>query len=182
MTTYEANELLIQDFLLYFSVYRRPATIECYKNALRHFLRWLHPQDKLITGLTTMDFPKYVAYMAECGFKDGTKAINVTAIKSVWRWLYENERVPFGAERIKTPERLDVQSHETMNREEFVRMVAVYSEYIPQELRSKLIITLLFATGVRLGELLSMDVSDVSLEKMSATVRTFKRKKHVRKI
>jgi site-specific recombinase XerD len=180
--TYIQNRRIVDDFLLYLSVYRRPATISCYDTALRVFLRWLEGEGKIITSLEIMDFPQYVAWMGKRSLKDGTKAINVTAAKSMWRWLFENGRVPFPPERIKTPERLNVESHETMTRDEFRRIIQTFSEHVPNELRGKTIVSLLYATGMRLGEMLSLDVTDIDLEKMSATVRTFKRKKHYRRV
>src|SRR5690606_13977889 len=49
-------------------------------------------------------------------------------------------------------------------------------------LRNKLIIAFMFATGVRVGELLAIDVSQIDTEKRSAFVKTFKRVNYYRTV
>ncbi len=53
---------------------------------------------------------------------------------------------------------------------------------IPNQLRDKTIIAFLNATGLRLGEMLAVDVGQINLEEKKATVKTFKRKNHKREI
>jgi site-specific recombinase XerD len=57
-----------------------------------------------------------------------------------------------------------------------------FREFFPEELRDKTIVSFLWDTGVRIGEMLIIDASQIDLENKKAVIKTFKRNNHKREI
>ncbi|MBI5071842.1 tyrosine-type recombinase/integrase [Candidatus Falkowbacteria bacterium] len=176
------NHEIINQFLIWLRAGHSGATVSSYFWALRQFEIWLDLRKKEILKMTMPDFPEYHLWLENRGLHSGTRYSYLGTVRTLWRWLYQQQRVNFPETLIPLPNRNDVKSHECLFPDEFLKMISCFDELFPKDLRDKTAISLLFATGLRLGELLSLNVSDMNLEMKTAEVKTFKRKNHKRQI
>lgn len=176
------NHEIISQFLVWLRAGHSKETVSSYFWALHQFEKWLNEQRKELLTLTLPDFSNYLFFLENRGLRGGTRSIYITAVRSLWRWLYQQQRVNFSEAMIPVPNRDDVKSYDCLTPDEFLKIISSFDEFFPKDLRDKTIISLLYATGVRLGELLSIDVSAINLENRTAEIKTFKRKKHKRRI
>lgn len=176
----KSNHQLVEEFLLWLSVNRTKATVSSFKWALRQFEHWLTNNEKLILDLQPSDIASYILHLRKRGLKKGTQSIYVTAVRSMWTWLEENNLAPFRKSLIPTIQTEDVKSYLPISYEEYRAILGCLSGNVLKDIRDRAMISLLWDTGMRLGELQSLNLLDINLRTMSGKVKTFKRRNHFR--
>jgi integrase/recombinase XerD len=139
--------------------------------------------ETVITSLTFEQMLRYLEHLHSMELRANTKAIYVTALKSLYRWLDLQKKAPFDPQLIPSIS-IDpsVSSRNASTREEVEAILGTFDEYFPEELRNKACISLLWDSGMRLSEMLSLNVGDIDTETMHGRVKTYKRKNHIRTI
>jgi len=176
------NNQTIDDFLIWLRSGHTAATLSSYQWAIHSFQKWLKINNKPFSKMTVSDIARYAQYLENQGLKGGTRSHYITALKTMWRWLYSQKMVSFPDTMIPLPNRDDTTSYDFLEHEDFNLIMNQFNEFFPKDLRDKTVVSLLFATGMRLGELLSLNVSDIDTASRTAIVQTFKRKNHKREI
>lgn len=178
----EGNQELISEYLLWVRAKHAPDTVKSYASALSVFARWAKDNAVEIPAMKVADHTEYIYSLERRGLKSGTRSIYVTAVKSLWRWLRESGHVTIHESSIPTPSNRDAESYPTMTPEDYARIMGAFGDVLPLDIRNAAAVAMLWATGLRIGELMSMDVVDIDVDRMTAVVRTFKRKNHRRSI
>ena len=95
----------------------------------------------------------------------------LAAVKSLYRWLYDTDAIGYDPTRklgaAKIPRRLP---KTVLTVEEAVRLVESPDRSTPLGVRDRAMLELLYATGLRRGELLALDEDDVSIEEQIVRV------------
>lgn len=116
--------------------------------------------------ITEHDLRKYVTSMIESGnFSDWTMYTNQIIIKNCFfTWLYKAEKPDFPAVvkwmRPKVPNRNGKLPEDMISEDEALRLIQAADNP-----RDKAIVAFLFETGCRIGELMSLRIKNVHLEK-----------------
>lgn len=159
---------LVYDFLSYLNLQKRssPLTTNSYKSDLEQFFTYLQqeagvssPQD-----VTTLHIRGFVASLMEKGLQPRSVNRKLSSLKSFYKYLLKNELITANpASRIqgpKTPKRLAVFMDESQTEK-------IFDHYTFKEgfdgQRDKLLIDILYQTGIRRAELLSLKDSDIDL-------------------
>lgn len=177
----KTNDEIIDSFLLWLNAGHSKATVQSYSDALRSFRKWLYATGKEIRSLRLKDVTLYSQSLENRGIKSSTRFHYMTALRSLWRWLEKQDLTTFTASLIPMP-KYEKDRRDALEPDEFRRIMDSFDENFPKQLRNKLIVAMLFMSGMRLGELLSIDVSNLDLPRMCVTIRTFKRKNHKREV
>ena len=172
--------LLLEEYLGYLGAikHRSPCTIQEYRVDILMFFMWLSTQrgqpiesrdfdfvDKaFVYSITLADMYAYISYyQLERQASSGAQARRIVAIRQFWRYLKENSVIEVNvAERLeapKQPKRLP----KYLSLEESVRLL-IACEHHP---RNHCIITILLNCVLRISELASLDVSQVSGDVLS---------------
>lgn len=168
----------ISQFLNFLAVEKNASanTIAAYKNDLTQFLNHVNlPSNNseyawdAVTGTTIVD---YVTNLRDRSYKDATVARKVAAVKSFFGFLLAEKLITADpTENLKSP-----QVGKTLPR---ALTAAEVDELLEQPARrntvearrDKAMLELLYATGLRVTELVSLDINDVALESDPVTVR-----------
>ena len=135
----------------------RPATIENYVGDVRHFAAWLGERDP--RDVTTADLRAFLAEYAQ-GRRAKTVRETQIALKRFFRFLAEEGEVrrdPAQALRLMSY-RVDPQP--TYTQDEVETLLAACGTRTLEGVRDRALVRVLFDTGVREGELLSMTLPD----------------------
>lgn len=178
----EQNQELIRLFLAWVAMSKSKETVRSYGFALMQFEHWLEAHQKILVECSINDISEYIASLRERGLKAGTISVYAASLKSLWKWLHSQGIVKWDERLIPHISADDVTSYAVAQPRDVKRLVASYRDYFPDELRDKAAISLLWDTGVRVSELLSLNVHDLDLVGKKAVTRTYKRKKHFREI
>jgi len=142
-----------------------PYTLRNYTNDLKEFLVFLHAEG--IISLEMVDQPllrRYLAWLLEQGKARSSIARKMSALRSFYRYLTVENIVSSNpletASSVKQEKRLPgFLSLEDMN-----RLLAAPDASTPQGLRDRAILEMLYACGLRVSEIVKLDLEQVDLE------------------
>ena len=162
----------IDSFLNYMTVERAvsPNTVAAYRNDLHQFADFMdarrphgaHGTD--VWGVDDEAVSSYVLHLGERGYSETTRARKVASLKSLFGFLVEEETIPRDpTENLSSP-RLGRSLPEVLSVEEVDALLHAASGQSPEEMRDQAMLELLYASGVRVSELVSLDLEDIDLE------------------
>ena len=159
-------EQTVQQFISYLhNVKKTSANTEAsYRRDLSKFCLFLADKGIHNVGeITAEDLEAYVAYLKENKFAVATISRNIAAIKTFFHYMYKESLVSADiSDTLKAP-KIEKKMPEIMSMEEVVRLLEQPGGDSPKEIRDKAMLELLYATGIRVTELISLKVSDVNL-------------------
>jgi len=177
------NQEFYGQFLNWLSIGHTSATVSSYQWGLKIFIDWLDGTEKELLELKEKDFVDYCHYLKnDRRVKNSTAASYFCSVRTMWRWLYRQKMVLFSDDLIPVPKADDREHYPFLTECELELILGSFDEFYPKDLRDKTIFAFLFATGLRLGELLDIDAADIDLDRQKATVKTEKRKNHYREV
>ena len=167
----------IAQFLNFLAVEKNASsnTIAAYRNDLGQFQKFAGAADGEKDAWAKIDGKKVVGFvedLRERQYKDATVARKIAAVKSFFGFLAAEGLVPQDpTEQLKSP-----QVGKSLPRALSVKEVDELLEQparrnTPEARRDKAMLELLYATGLRVTELVSLDLADVALESDPVTVR-----------
>ncbi len=118
---------------------------------------------KPLSDVTVDDLQTYISNMGEQGFKPATISRNIASIKAFYHYLVKEGIVKEDVSvSLKSP-RIEKKLPEILTTDEVVRLLEQPKGDSPKEVRDKAMLELLYATGIRVSELISLLESDVNM-------------------
>ncbi|RLC66051.1 MAG: recombinase XerC [Chloroflexi bacterium] len=148
-----------------------PYTIKNYGNDIGQFLNYCRSQG--VSALEQVDRPLlrcYLAELDEVGYAKASIARRVAELRSFGDFLLregEVERNPF---RLVSAPRIPKRLPQYLTVAEVEALLAVPDTSTPLGLRNRAIIEMLYSAGLRVSELVGLDVADVDLEQAQVCV------------
>jgi integrase/recombinase XerD len=159
-------EQIIDQFMSYLHNIKKTSsnTELSYKRDLAKFGAFLLEKGiKDVRGITKEDLETYVVYLRDNKFAVATISRNIAAIKAFFHYMCKEGIVDEDiSDTLKAP-KIEKKVPEIMSMEEVVKLLEQPSGDSPKEIRDKAMLELLYATGIRVTELISLKVSDVNL-------------------
>ncbi len=156
---------LIDDFLAYLSSQknRSPNTIEAYRNDLNQFVEFLELNREIesITDVTQEDVAVFVSALFSHGHRKTSIERKLSAVRSFYNFLLRRGDVKLNPARYVGPIKKGKRLPQVVTESEINGLLDDWHPQNPLEFRDKAMIELLYDTGLRASELLSLDVSDV---------------------
>ncbi|MBH0164095.1 tyrosine-type recombinase/integrase [Fictibacillus sp. 7GRE50] len=139
-------------------------TIRSYRMALRQFFAFC---EKNFDEVKATDIRAWLSSMEEKELKPRTIHIKLSALKSFYRYCMEENKVKKNPTvTIQTPKIDDSLPYYLSKRQ-----VALLQEHTKENPRDRAIVEMLYATGVRVSELLQMKKEDIKWETMQIWIR-----------
>ena len=147
-------------------------TVLSYNRDLTKFIKYLRTNK--ITSLDKVeekDLEKYIKELNDNGFKSATVSRNIASLKAFFHYL-NNEGVLSNdpTKSLKSP-KIEKKIPEILTTDEVFALLEQPSGDSPQEIRDKAMLELLYATGIRVSELINLETSDVNLKTSSILCR-----------
>ncbi|MCM1124792.1 MAG: site-specific tyrosine recombinase XerD [Eubacterium sp.] len=113
--------------------------------------------------ISEQDLEDYVKYLEDNQFAAATVSRNIASLKAFYHYLVQEGIVAEDiAEPLKAP-KIEKKIPEIMSPDEVVRLLEQPSGDSPKEVRDKAMLELLYATGIRVTELITLKISDVNM-------------------
>lgn len=164
---------LIDEYLQHLEIEKNCSklTIRDYRLYLGRFASWLSSTlpEQSVKNLALSDIRKYRLFLANWQDKKRGPLARVTqnyyiiALRAFFKWLIKNDYQVLSPEKIELP-KVESRSLKFLNREQIERFLVQPDITNPKGLRDKAILELLFSTGLRVSELVSLNRSQVNLE------------------
>ena len=172
----------IQKFVQYMREIRKTSdnTVVSYERDLRKMNQFFQEQGiEQVSQITATGLNSYILFQEKMGRKPSTVSRSVTALKAFFHYLqkegYMEEDI---AEDLKAP-KVEKKAPAVLTREETVRLLEEAKGKSPKELRDSAMLELLYATGIRVSELISLKVTDVNMQMEYITCRDGSRERIV---
>lgn len=124
---------------------------------------------------TKEDLEDYVGYLEKKGLSSATICRNVVSIKAFFQYCCAKEGLAKNPAKNLMPPKIDRKSPEVLSFREVDALLERPSGKGPKGLRDKAMLELLYATGLRVSELLQLRLEDINLETCHLQCRGRKR-------
>lgn len=142
-------------------------TIAAYRNDLMQFAGFLEDQRRLTTwrALTDDELKSYLLYLHERGYATSTVARKTAALRSFCSFLVDQEHIRADPTESLASPRVAKNVPRAMTKREVEQLFnQLLSSESSDVLRDLAMLKLLYGTGMRVSELVSLDLSDLDLE------------------
>jgi len=110
------------------------------------------------------DFSDYLATRKRVGLAAASIKLGVVALKIFFRWLHHRQRIPRDPAELLAMPRLERFLPETMNEAQVEQLLTSIADESPQALRNRAMLELLYASGLRVSELVNARLENLDLE------------------
>ena len=162
----------VDNFLHYMTVERgvSPNTLAAYRNDLHQLTEFMESRSGRSddgvrwSDIGDDDIAAYVLHLHDLGYSDTTRARKVASTKSMFGFLIQEGEVQRNpTENLRSP-RVGRSLPEALTVDEVERLLsAPESRHTPESLRDQAMLELLYATGMRVTEMVSLDIDDIDL-------------------
>ncbi len=160
-------ESLIQEFIEYLDHEKGLAenTLESYGRDLRQYYGFLSEDPpRSLANASQSTIVAYLMYLRKQGKATATIARRLAALKAFYQFLVKENYVSQDPTGDLSSPKLERKLPKVLTIEEIERFLAQPDRLTPAGKRDKAMLELLYATGIRVSELVNLDVQDADLE------------------
>jgi integrase/recombinase XerD len=173
------NVRMVREFVAYLRVEKglRPASCEAYQRDLEQFAEHVEGRNGLLVSATQADVSGFMEGLRGHGVESRSIARKLSCLRGFYRWLLMDKRVAHDPTvNVETPSRWKVLP-KSLAESEVAEMLdrtgtaARSADADGLALRDHAILELLYAGGLRVGEICALGVEDLHLDQARAQVR-----------
>lgn len=139
-------------------------TVASYMRDLRKLNTYMDEHDvPSVQAVSATNLNSYVLYLERIGSASSSVSRSVAAIKSFYLYLLRQGIVRLDPTELLKPPKIDKRMPDTLTVDEVRRLLEQPSGKTPKEIRDKAMLELLYATGLRVSELIALKVQDVNM-------------------
>ncbi len=160
------NKKLIEEFLAYLKNIRKTSdnTLAAYERDLCSFCEFLTLNDKSVCDATNTDVAKYKDVLVNNGKSVATVSRSMSSLRSFYKFLVVKGIADVNpAVEIKN-DKTEKKFFEVLTEEEIDKLLSQPDTSDFKGIRDKAMLEMLYATGMKVSELMSLNISDVNLK------------------
>ena len=140
-------------------------TEDSYRRDLTKMFEYMKVTSKTaLTKVRQKDLEKYIKHLNKIGRKPATISRNIASAKAFFGYLVSNGTIKTNpASQLKAP-KIEKKVPEILSVKEIDALLKQPSKNTPKELRDKSMLELLYATGMRVSELIALKMDDVNIK------------------
>lgn len=140
-------------------------TIEAYGHGVHRFLNYLQSKGKReVEDITKLDIRDFLLFLKKKGLSSKTLARNLVSLRVFLKFLAEESALSANpAEEIESP-KIPKTLPEILSFDEVERLIEQPNPEVPLGLRDRAMLEMLYATGMRVSELVRLQLNHVHLE------------------
>ncbi len=150
---------------------RAPLTATAYEGELRRFIEWMNREQ---LDVATVDSAGISRYLDQRRFLDGIEARSVaksiSALRSFFRFAEDEALRIDNPAAILEPPRRSVRLPQVLSRKTVERVLDAVAVDTPTGIRDRALFELIYSAGLRVSELVALDLTDLSFKENIARV------------
>ncbi|MGB8224777.1 MAG: site-specific tyrosine recombinase XerD [Polyangiales bacterium] len=139
-------------------------TVDAYAHDLGSFATWLVGERASLDKVDETRVAGYLVTLSQGGLSARSQARALSAIRGFFRFLVQERRHSCDPTELLEGPRLLRQLPDILNREEVVRLLEAPTGPKPNRTRDRAMLHTMYAAGLRVSELIELDLADVNLE------------------
>lgn len=163
---------LIEEFLNYLKIQKNYSinTITNYQRDLLLFYEYLEKESLSFNNLEYQDIRLFYSYMDSKNYNKSTICRILSSIRSFYKYLSRNNYVKSNIFKYATNPKKDKLLPKFLYEDQLEELFSIPDLTTTLGIRDRLILELLYSTGVRVSELVSLKVNDFNYDDMSIKV------------
>lgn len=154
-------------------------TLQSYKRDLKQFEKYIEENGKDYSKITVEEIKTYIKYMQEIGKKPSTISRGLASIRSFYQYEVKNKTVKEDpTEGVQSP-KIEKRVPNVLTSNEVALLLEQPKNIDLKGTRDKAMLEFAYATGMRVTEIISLNIDDIDLGKGYATCRTGKKERTV---
>jgi integrase/recombinase XerD len=161
-----ACELWIDAYLDHLKVERGLGvkTIEAYASDLMRFLAYLDEHHKTLTDLDAGSISGALVALSRRGLSARSQARFVSALRGLFKYLVEEQLIARNPMDLVDAPKLDRKLPALLTRDQVVRLLDTPNKKTPRGIRDTAMLHTMYAAGLRVSELVELQLGDVDLK------------------
>lgn len=154
-------------------------TLQSYKRDLKQFEKYIEQNGENYCEITDEGIKKYINYMQEIGKKPSTISRGLASIRSFYQYETKSKNVEKDpTEGIQSP-KIEKRVPSVLTSNEVALLLEQPKNVDLKGIRDKAMLEFAYATGMRVTEIISLNVADVNLETGYVTCKSGKKERTV---
>lgn len=156
----------LEAFLTYFWLERGGSdlTLEAYRYDLSQYLGWLHQHHLSSASVTAADVADFFAWRLAQGYASRSSARLLSAMRQWYLWLMDQGLASQNPLQLMKGPQPGRHLPDVLTESEVASLLAAPDPTIPLELRDKAMLELLYACGLRVTELVGLEMDRIGLQ------------------
>ncbi|MGR7922560.1 site-specific tyrosine recombinase XerD [Zobellella denitrificans] len=138
-------------------------TLASYRSDLTHFAAWLDGEGGSLLAVDGLTLQQYLAHRLDLGFKASSTARMLSVLRRFFQYLHREQLRADDPSVLIAGPKLPKRLPKDLSEQQVSRLLQAPEVGDPLELRDKAMLELLYATGLRVSELVSLSMESVSL-------------------
>ena len=154
-------------------------TLQSYKRDLKQYAKYIEENAKDYSKITEEGIKEYISYMQEIGKKPSTISRGLASIRSFYQYEAKNKAVEKDpTEGIQSP-KIEKRVPSVLTSNEVALLLEQPKDIDLKGIRDKAMLEFAYATGMRVTEIISLNVEDVNIDTGYVTCRSGKKERTV---
>ncbi|MBR3002121.1 MAG: site-specific tyrosine recombinase XerD [Clostridia bacterium] len=154
-------------------------TLQSYKRDLKQFKTYLDENDKNFNKLTQEDIKNYINHLEEIGKKPSTISRCIASIRSFYQYELKNRKIKNDpTDNIQSP-KIEKRVPSVLTSKEVALLLEQPKDVDLKGIRDKAMLEFAYATGMRVTEIISLNIEDVNLQEGYAVCRNGNKQRNV---
>ncbi len=139
-------------------------TLQSYSRDIRQFADYIDQNNINITQTTKNDISNYINQMSECGKAASSVSRSAATLRALFSYLQLKGAIATNPTfKMKTP-KIEKKMPQILTPAEVDRLLSCPNSKTPKGKRDKAMLELLYATGIKVSELIGLNLTDVDLD------------------
>ena len=154
-------------------------TLQSYRRDLEQFEKYIQNLGKEFTKITDEGIKEYIKYMQEIGKKPSTISRGLASIRSFYQYETRNKMIEKDpTEGIQSP-KIEKRVPNVLTSSEVALLLEQPKNVDLKGTRDKAMLEFAYATGMRVTEIISLNIDDINLEQGYATCKNGRKERSV---
>jgi len=154
-------------------------TLQSYRRDILQYQKYLETNNINYTKVNTKDFKEYLQHLQDMNKKSSTVSRNLASIRLFYQFLLRNNKVKVDpTEGIQSP-KVEKRVPSILTSQEVSLLLEQPKNIDLKGIRDKAMLEFAYATGMRVTEIISLNIEDVNLEEGTVTCKTGSKQRNI---
>ena len=163
---------MIKEFEKYLSVEKNYSihTINNYLNDVNDFMEFINVNKINIYSIKYNDIREYLNYLYSKNLSKSSVSRILSTLRTFFKWLVRENKIKSNPMELITSPKKDKKLPTYLNHDDVEKILNIPDIKTPLGMRDSAILEMLYSTGIRVGELISIKISDINYSEKTINV------------